>query len=177
MKILVDSREQRPFHLIGESGKALPFEVVALPTGDYSLEGFADRVAVERKSMDDLVQCLGRSRARFERELIRAKELEAFAVVVEGSFSELSRGRYRSKMNPHTAVQSMTALMVKHGTPFIFAGSRERAEYMTLSVLRQFLKQEKSKAEKRGLEDAEAVTSSQDGEAKIMDENGAKITA
>lgn len=176
MTILVDSREQRPFPLIGESGKALSVEVAALKTGDYSVKGYSNRVAVERKSMDDLVQCLGRSRARFERELVRGKALEAFAVVIEGSFADLSRGRYRSKMNPHAAVQSMTALMVKHGTPFLFAGSRERAEYMTLSVLRQFLKQEKSRAGK-GMDDAETVPLSQDDGAKLMDENGVKITA
>lgn len=146
MKILIDTREQRPFSFIGENGEPMPQGRATLKTGDYSLEGYADKVAVERKSLADLVSCLAQGRARFERELVRARELEAFAVVVEGGFDDLHRGRYRSKLNPHSACQSVMAFTVKHGTPFFFAGDRRAAEYVTVSFLRQFLKaQERNK--------------------------------
>ncbi|WP_241160230.1 hypothetical protein [Desulfovibrio sp. ZJ369] len=51
----------------------------SLTVGDYSLEGLTDKVAVERKELPDLVQCLGRERERFERELQRGMPLDAFA--------------------------------------------------------------------------------------------------
>ncbi|MCA1987342.1 MAG: hypothetical protein LDL27_12865, partial [Desulfovibrio sp.] len=68
MKIVVDTREQRPFRF--ERWPAVILEPGTLPTGDYSLPGLAHRVALERKSLDDLVSCLkSTGRERFEREL------------------------------------------------------------------------------------------------------------
>ena len=150
MKILIDTREQRPFSFIGETGEPIPTERATLATGDYSLAGYADRVAVERKSLADLVACLCHERKRFERELERARELDAFAVVVESSWDDLAAGRYRSRLNPHSACQSVVAFSVRFGTPFFFAGSRKGAEYTTVSFLRQFQKQEKRRAEEAG---------------------------
>ena len=150
MKILIDTREQLPFAFSGKSFEDVTTEAGSLPTGDYSLAGLTDLVAVERKSLDDLAQCLGRERDRFERELVRARGLDAFAVVVESSWDDLAAGRYRSRLNPHSACQSVVAFSVRFGTPFFFAGSRKGAEYTTVSFLRQFQKQEKRRAEEAG---------------------------
>lgn len=176
MKILIDTREQKPFPFIGETGEPMPTERATLATGDYSLEGYADRVAVERKSLADLVACLSHERGRFERELERGKRLEAFAVVVEASFLDLQKGRFRSRMNPHAACQSVLAFTVKHGTPFIFAGSRAGAEYATVSFLRQFLKAEKHRAGESE-EQAGAVEPSLSCRAKQKGEKAEKETA
>ena len=45
--IIIDSREQIPYEFEGS-------QVGTLKSGDYSLDGFQDRVAVERKSKADL---------------------------------------------------------------------------------------------------------------------------
>ena len=138
MTILVDSREQKPFAF--EHGRYdVQIQPGTLTVGDYSLRGLEDKVAVERKSLPDLVQCLGRERERFERELLRGAALDAFAVVVEGSWSDLANGNFRSQLNPHAACQSVLAFMARYRTPFLFAGSRPAAEYSTWGVLRQFL--------------------------------------
>ena len=139
MHILTDTREQEPFPFAGERYASDTVERAALTVGDYSLAGLADRVAVERKSLGDLVQCLGRERERFERELARGAALDAFAVVIEASFLDLARGQYRSKMQPHAACQSVAAFMGRYRVPFIFAGSRAAAEYACWSFLRQYL--------------------------------------
>ena len=139
MKILIDSREQAPFAFEHETYSGTVAEVGALDTGDYSLAGLADRVAVERKSLPDLVACLGRERDHFERELQRAAALDAFAVVVEASWSELAGGQYRSQLNPHSACQSVLAFTARYRIPFLFAGSRAGAEYVTWGFLRQYL--------------------------------------
>ena len=65
---LVDTREQKPLCL-----DPLSTEPASLQTGDYSLAGLRDLVAVERKSLEDLVAWVGRERARFERELHRLR--------------------------------------------------------------------------------------------------------
>lgn len=65
MRVLIDSREQRPFPFHGPRYGGVEVETAALTIGDYSLAGLADKVAVERKELPDLVQCLGRERERF----------------------------------------------------------------------------------------------------------------
>ena len=65
--IAVDTREQLPYlfqgfgHWVGGVVRA------ALPTGDYSVQGMEALVAMERKSLPDLVLSLTASRARFLR--------------------------------------------------------------------------------------------------------------
>jgi DNA excision repair protein ERCC-4 len=137
MKIIVDSREQLPFYFDKYECSTCR---TALPAGDYSLVGFEDRIAIERKSLDDLVGCLmGADRERFERELCKAKSYDFFAVVVEASMEDLANGRYRSKMKAHSALQSVTAMTVRHRIPFMFAGNRRGAEYLTFSLLEKYL--------------------------------------
>jgi ERCC4-type nuclease len=139
VKIITDSREQSAFTFEHERYAGTTVEAGTLDTGDYSLAGLTDKVAVERKSLPDLVACLSRERERFERELQRAAALDAFAVAIEGSFSELANGQYRSQLNPHSACQSVAAFMARYRIPFVFCGSRPAAEYFVHSFLRQYL--------------------------------------
>lgn len=137
MQIIIDSREQQPYSF---SKWPVTIERAGLPTGDYSLPGFTDRAAIERKSLDDLVGCLmGENRHRFERELSRGRVYELFAVIVEADLSDLARGHYTSKMKPEACLQSVTAFFVRYRVPFLFCGSRKGAEYMTYSLLGKFL--------------------------------------
>jgi ERCC4-type nuclease len=145
MKILIDTREQAPFTFSGTRFSQLEVVSQSLDTGDYSLAGLADRVAVERKSLPDLVLCLGRERERFERELQRAAALEAFCVVVEASWVDLAGGNYRSLMKPHAACQSVLAFTARYRIPFLFAGGRAHAEDMTIGFLRQYLESARKK--------------------------------
>ena len=138
MKILVDTREQRPFTFEHERYD-VQIQPGTLTVGDYSLHSLSDKVAVERKSLPDLLQCLGRERERFERELLRGAALDAFAVVVEGSWADLAGGNFRSQLNPHAACQSVLAFMARYRVPFLFAGSRPAAEYSVWGFLRQYL--------------------------------------
>lgn len=139
MKIIRDTREQAPFTF---GGYDCEVQAGTLTTGDYSLAGLADRCAVERKSLDDLLGCLtGEGRERFQRELARAAGLECFAVVVEASMPDMAEGRYRSRMKPHAAMQSVLAFQVRYKCPFIWAGNRPRAEYATYHYLRHYLRE------------------------------------
>ena len=138
MLIVVDSREQAPFSFAHERYEA-QVQPGTLSVGDYSLVGLEDKVAVERKSLPDLVACLGRERERFERELMRGAALDAFCVVCEGSWLELARGEYRSQLKPHAACQSVLAFTARYRVPFLFAGGRTAAEYICWGFLRQYL--------------------------------------
>jgi len=128
VKILIDTREQAPFAFKRYEAAT---ETALLPVGDYSLPGFEDRAAIERKSLDDLIGCLaGKGRERFERELSKARAYDLFAVVIEAALADAAQGRYRSEMKPHAAMQSVIAFQVRYRIPFVWAGSREGAEYV-----------------------------------------------
>lgn len=137
LNIIIDTREQNPFTF---NNFNVVTERIALPTGDYSIPGFEDRAAIERKSIDDLIGCLvGTNRDRFERELSRGARYDLFCVVVESSLEDVSKGRFRSEMKPHAALQSIFAFQVRHRVPFLFCGSRSGAEYTTFSLLEKYL--------------------------------------
>ncbi|MFZ2445860.1 MAG: ERCC4 domain-containing protein [Syntrophobacteraceae bacterium] len=140
MKILIDTREQAPF--VFSKFTELEVERAALPTGDYSLPGFEDRIAIERKEVNDLVACLkGANRERFERELSRGRSYDFFAVVVEATLEDLIRGRYRSEMKACSVVQSILAFQVRYRVPFIWCGGRVGAEYVTFSLLQKYFEE------------------------------------
>lgn len=136
MKIIVDSREQSPFTFGGYE-----CEVVSgsLATGDYSLQHLEHQIAIERKSLPDLIGCLTSGRDRFIRELQRGRGMPVFAVVVEADWSTLADGLYRSRMNPAAATASVLSLSMRNRIPFHFCGTREQAEAVTFHLLRLYL--------------------------------------
>ena len=139
MRILIDTREQQPSIFTGHD---VAPETTTLLCGDYSLPGFEDRAAIERKSPNDLVGCLkGSNRDRFERELVQGGHYELFTVLVEGSLADVSHDRYKSEMKPHSAMQSIIAFQVRYRVPFLWCGSRAGAEYMTYSLLSKYLRE------------------------------------
>lgn len=169
MTIIVDSREQRPFDFLSCAGGVQTMKGTLL-LGDYSVRGFEDRIAVERKSLPDLVQCLGNERSRFEREIRRAAGLDSFMVCIEASFDDLASGRYRSKLNPGAAVASVLAFMARHNVAFLFAGNRTDAEKATACFLRQYLR-----GKQHELEAVEAALRPNSGGVKLAYEQSNSV--
>lgn len=128
--IAIDSREHLPYEFS-------PAERVTLPTGDYSIVGLADRVAVERKRPEEIFQCVGRERRRFENELRRLAALEYAAVVIEGPLRSLLAPRW-SRVRPKSAINSLIAWSIRHGVHVWFADDRELARAMTYRILQKF---------------------------------------
>lgn len=121
LTVLCDNREQRPWAL-----DPLPMKRATLQTGDYSIAGLESHIAIERKSLDDLMGCIGKGRPRFERELERLSAFPCRAVIVEANWGDIEAGQYRSKIHPNAAMGSICAWMAR-GIPFIFAGRHDRA--------------------------------------------------
>ena len=144
-RILIDTREQRPFDF---KQFEVDTEIATLKTGDYSarlkssfLEPFVDTgCCVERKSLNDLIGCFTTGRERFEKELERMRDYRCCAVVVESPYRALASGRYHSKMNPQSAIQTFISFSQKYRVPFIFAESRDNAEFLTFSFLKHYCK-------------------------------------
>jgi len=127
--ILIDSREKLPFEF-----KDYKVERGTLTTGDYSVAGLQHCIAVERKSLDDLIMCVGVERERFEKEVQRLLAYETRAIVVESSWSNLEFGGWRSRVSPDAAVGSVLSWITR-GIPILMAGDRTRAARCTGRLL------------------------------------------
>jgi len=124
LTVLVDSREQRPWNM-----EPMPIKRATLATGDYTLAALRSEIAIERKSLDDLLGCIGSGRDRFERELVRLRAFPLRAVIVEANWGDIETGAYRSKVHPNAALGSILGWMSR-GIPFYFAGRSDRAAKM-----------------------------------------------
>jgi DNA excision repair protein ERCC-4 len=135
LRIIRDSREQNGFAFADYPATV---EVETLASGDYSLQGFENRIGIERKSLSDLLASISTERPRFERELARLRGFDCAAVVVEEPAHALRSGRYRSQMDPAAAWQSVMAFTQRFRIPFLFCDSRADAEQATFDLLRHF---------------------------------------
>ena len=127
---IIDSREQLPYTL-----EPLKRERGTLTTGDYSVKGLEDFVAVERKSLMDFLACVGRERERFDREMQRLLAYETRALIIEAHWHQLLAGDWkRSKVTPQAAVGSALGWIAK-GIPVIMAGERFSADQFCARML------------------------------------------
>jgi len=133
--IKIDSREKKSYQF------EAPSEVGTLNVGDYSICGLENHVAVERKELGDLINCLSHDRDRFERELFKGRSLDYFCLVIEGSLSDLANGHYRSQMGPKSAIQSLLAFSVRYRLPIWFCESREYGQRVTESLLCKYARE------------------------------------
>ena len=127
--VIQDTRERTPLDLT-------PLIVIqgTLSTGDYSVKGLEDIIAVERKSLADLVMCVGRERERFDREVLRLQASPVKALVVEAHLADIEAGAYRSKVKPNAVLGSLLGWMAS-GLPVLFAGDHAAAGKLTARFL------------------------------------------
>jgi ERCC4-type nuclease len=124
--IAVDTREQTPL-------KFTRLQAVerALFTGDYSIKGLEDQFAVERKSIDDLVNCcLSSNRERFEHELHRLRGYQFKRLLVIGSREDIAAGLYHSRINPKAVLATLAAFEIRYSIALVFCSSPEEAATM-----------------------------------------------
>jgi ERCC4-type nuclease len=131
--VAIDTRERKPY--------GFPrFEVKTLETGDYSIVGLEDRIAIERKTKEDAYSSLGQGRARFQRELERLSRFDYAAIVIETSLPEFLQAPAFSRMNPKAAANSIIAWSVKYRVCVFFAGDRRHGNALTSQLLKKYVR-------------------------------------
>ena len=145
MRIVQDSREQAPYAFNAPKYGGITVEVGTLQTGDYSLHGLTDRIALERKSLSDLCGTLTAGRERFQRECERGRGLEYFGLVIEASMDDVRHHNYRSAMTPQSLLQPLAAWSVRYGLHVHWCSSREGGEYLTHSLLQKYLREQQTR--------------------------------
>lgn len=126
---IFDSREQTPLDL-----SPLNVERGSLPTADYTVKGLEHIVAVERKSLQDLIGVIGGGRERFDREMQRFLSYPSRLIVIEGTMAQIALKQYRGEIELNAAIGSILGWMAR-GIPILFAGSHEEAGKMTARFL------------------------------------------
>ena len=143
--IVFDSREQMPLHF------SAGIEVVrdCLPAGDYSILGYETEFAIERKSLSDLCGTLTEGRDRFKRELAKLAEYRFAAIVIEGSWTQILMGEYRSQLNPNSIIGSLMSFAIKYGVVPILADDHFLSGQLVENLCHNYLRildQEKRQA-------------------------------
>ncbi len=118
--VIVDTREQTPLMFT-----RLQSVTGTLATGDYSVLGLERDVAIERKSIPDLIGSITRERDRFMREVDRLRSYPFARLLVIGSEETLWRGGTRfTQANPKAILHSLYAIEAR-GLPVVFAPTPE----------------------------------------------------
>lgn len=155
--VQVDTREQKPYSFsylksdLKSGGRliSVPRHFEWMENGDYSIKGFSDRLAIERKSMSDLFASVKR-RANFEGRLARMTEIRErlgfrnsyFAVVVEAELSECRTNPPRYNKLPFKSLnRTIIAWRQRYSAvDWWFVESRAHAEAYTFRLLERFWK-------------------------------------
>jgi hypothetical protein len=113
-------------------------ERATLRTGDYSIKGMENSLAIERKSLADLVNSVIVDRTRF---LAQCKSLAARkrkAIVIEASLAQVKSHYPESMAHPNAVVGTLIALQERWGIQVIWCDTAELAEETVAHVLSKF---------------------------------------
>jgi len=128
--VLVDTREQQPLPLLASHRNWIGGERRAtLKIGDYSIEGMENLLALERKSLADLLNCTNVSRERFIANCSKLAKVRWKAILVEASYEDIKRGwdtdEIQSEVHPNAVCGLLDAIEAKFGIPVLLT-SRHR---------------------------------------------------
>lgn len=134
MTIIVDTREQRPWSF---TSATMPG---TLDAGDYSVAGLTHLIAIERKSLPDLLACCGHGRDRFKRELQRMRAYRFRALIIEAGLSDIEAGQWRSQLKPSHVAGALASWSATYELPVWLAGDPEQASRLCERLLQSYVR-------------------------------------
>ena len=177
--ILRDTREQETDRAKRRHKRfGVPCRKAVLDFGDYTYQATlpdggkvvdeSERImplaSVERKmNLDELAGCFTHDRARFQREMERAKEHGArmYVLVENATWEQILLHRYRSKFLPKSFLASITAWMVRYDLQIIFC-KEETTPILIKEILYRDLKERLTRGEFDAGERMDKVASKND---------------
>jgi ERCC4-type nuclease len=135
MKILIDQKEQAPWHF----GSHVITSVVNLPTGDYAPHGHEHNICVERKSLSDLVHTVIHDWQRFSRQLRRMAAMDVAFIVCEAPVTALMEKQYASDTNPLSVRGKLNKILLHFGVHTVFLDNRDIAQAWVENLFTQYL--------------------------------------
>jgi ERCC4-type nuclease len=127
--VLVDTREQRPFEFTRHRNWIAGTQRQKLSVGDYTVEGMTGLLALERKSLTDLITTLMQNRETFFQSCERLAKRRWRALLLEATYEDI-KSYYEEDLftnaHPNAISGSLDALEARFGIPVIYT-SRHRA--------------------------------------------------
>lgn len=145
LTIVEDTREQTP---LTEWPEAVAVERGTLHTGDYSIRGWENCFAVERKTLQDFAGTMmggyeassERPKKRFNRELERMRHFDCAAVVVTATPDEARAFRHHCGMDAHGALWNFAlSVFATYGVPVFFLGTEANAARWIADLARHYV--------------------------------------
>lgn len=135
--IIIDQQEKLPLTRYFDE-KQVRVEVAHLETGDYSLAGATDILAIERKSMGDLLTCVTNDRERFMDQMRRLKNYPSRFLIVEATRATIEAGAYDRDVKPSSIVGTLLGLAVRWNICVVYCKDQreaaERVQWICLKV-------------------------------------------
>jgi ERCC4-type nuclease len=140
--VIVDSREKLPYEF-----KDYPVNVETdkLDTGDYTIKGYRDYLAIERKTKEDFLSSISQNRDRFQNELKRARKfVKPMEIVVEEperTFKLSSGNSFDntfSNIHPNAVKGTINKWDNYFNIDFQFVEGRPEGEELTYETLKDF---------------------------------------
>ena len=128
--ILIDTREPWP-HPWEKHLPEAQFIQRGLETGDIALAGNPS-IVVERKTVSDFLGTITAGRDRFKNELKRARDLQQFHIIVEGSMIDCATERGGMSM---ASLIGTVAAISRRNCPIHFACTEKYAAQLAFAIL------------------------------------------
>lgn len=110
--IIVDAQEKQPLtrHFDPE---LVQVETTHLETGDYSLAGATHLLAIERKSLPDLLHCCTHDRERFMDQMRRLKNYPSRFLIIEATREAIEAEVYARNVRAASVVNTLLGVAVR----------------------------------------------------------------
>ena len=138
--VVIDTREQEGFAYTFERFPKwfAGVERATLRAGDYTIKGMEHCLAIERKSLPDLVNSVIGDRTRF---LAKCKSLAARkrkAIVIEAGLAQVKSPYPESMAHPNAVVGTLIALQERWDIQVIWCDTAELAEETVAHILSKY---------------------------------------
>ena len=140
LKIIVDTREKN---------ELWTEDIIShkLDVGDYSFMhndiDYSNKITIERKSMADAFGTFAGGHKRFSKEIERAKKLDYFAIVIEGSITQCINkdfeGSYNTKMLGYVIFKIINTIHMRYKIPVFFTNNRTESRQLIKSLFSSYI--------------------------------------
>lgn len=135
--LVIDTREQTPLFT---RTKGLVSVVDTLKNGDYSIRGFENEFAIERKQISDFYSYIGKERDRTVQKLKQLSNFNFAALVIEADIGDILQHQFWSKIHPEVARGFLTSVNVRYGIHTYLERDRKLIEMYILDRAIKFYK-------------------------------------
>jgi ERCC4-type nuclease len=138
-KLLVDTREQRPLFRNISSKHPEYFSFTTLKNGDYSIKGFENKFAIERKQLSDFYSYISSERNtqyknkkerkdKTKEKLTRLASFDFAGLVIESELSDILLPQVYNDTSPEVARGFLASVNIRYGIHVFTSRRRGRIE-------------------------------------------------